>query len=455
MKGFAVLLALLLPTIPNMTAEAQSETRDSTRHDRYEDYWDRLEVKIEELVRTAVNGFETFPDNRNNRSPAPTALRTSWSREYSDLSNIMIRYNRVEGLFLGLGSEKRYDWEGRKDFSPSGSAGYGFSSHRWRFNMEIEKQIPLRETNNNQLLEFGVEGHSLTDSKDRWRINLHENNAAAFFIHEDFRDYFGREGVTLHAAYYLKDDDLFTEAKVAYLVDRYESLDNNVDWSLFGGSKVFRTNPAIRNGNMRSIMVFAGFSTAHATYAPPDGWSIHATAEFAGRNSFGGDFTFNQLVADVRRFQPIGRYDQLNLRLRIGTAYGDLPPQKSYELGGFGTLPGFAFKSFPGDSPGGNRMILLNTEYLVDGDFLGDLSFWPSWIMRHLNLVFLADAGLVRAVASNASVTQGFGGITLEEFKSDLGVGVGSRNGSFRLALAWRTDKAESPRILLRFAQPF
>ena len=41
-------------------------------------------------------------------------------------------------------------------------------------------------------------------------------------------------------------------------------------------------------------------------------------------------------------------------------------------------------------------MLLMNAEYILNGDFLGDLDFWPSFIMRHINLILVADAGLVR-----------------------------------------------------------
>ena len=32
--------------------------------------------------------------------------------------HLMLRYNRVESIFLGLGSEKKYYWEDGKDIQP-------------------------------------------------------------------------------------------------------------------------------------------------------------------------------------------------------------------------------------------------------------------------------------------------------------------------------------------------
>ena len=396
-----------------------------------------------------VRGGFREPGTRNK--PPERAFRSPWIEENTTLSHAIFRYNRVEGLFLGLGSEKRYYWDGRKDFSPYGSIGYGFISHRWRGNIGLSRQFALGSPGDDRLFEIGVEGYSLTDTKDQWRIKAAENTAAALLLREDFRDYFGREGFTAHTAYYMQSRELFAEAMVGYRADRYETLDQNADWSLFGGHKVFRLNPPIDEGRMRSIFALIGASTTSEQQRVPHGWSVHANAEFANAGSFGGDFTFQQVVADVRRYQPIGRYDNLNLRMRLGTSHGSLPEQRTFDLGGLGSLPGFPFKEFAG----GNRMILLNAEYSVYGDILGDLDFWPSWLMRHMNLLVLGDAGLVRSASESSSWLDGFSGITWNEFKSDVGVGVANRSGSVRVAVMWRTDQSGSPRFVLRVAAPF
>ena len=412
---------------------------------------------------TTVPGpIETIrPFSRSERNDYAPFLRRAvirplpWMNETVAVRDAIVKYNRVEGLFIGLASPKRYYWRGDEAFAPYGFVGYGFAEHRWRGTLGIPRQVAIGSPGKNQLLEFGAEAYSLTDSKDQWRIGAGENTAAAFFIHEDFRDYFGREGFSLHSAYYRSGKNLFVEGSLRFLADRYESLSGRTDWSLFGGGKTFRPNPRIDDGIMRSVVVLAGFSTATGSFHGPDGWNVHASAEFADRHTFGGEFTFNQYLADIRRYLPIGEYDNFNVRLRVGTAHGFLPGQKSYDLGGLGSIPAYPFKSAPGDTLGGNRMILLNAEYSVNGDFLGDLDFWPSFIMRHVNFLFLADAGLVRSVSHDASFAGGFGGIHWEEFGTDFGVGLANRSGSFRIGVVWRTDRSEPARFLLRLERPF
>jgi len=491
MHSLARLLPLVLTLwLPQGLVQSQTNAND-TSAGRHERFWNSFERELDVFVRNLTSGFlpgarsdsvrpgshdaefgvaadvpgeddevalsfsnhdrrdETMFVRHGARMPPP------WLSENTLTDKIVFRYNRVEGLFLGLGSRKRYLWDGRKMFSPYGSIGYGFTSHRWRGNLGIARQFLLPGEGVEQMIETGLEGYSLTDTKDQWRIGPGENTAAAFLIHEDFRDYFSREGVTLHAAYLLRGDHLFAEARLSYLVDQYGSLARKTEWSLFGGGKRFRANPEIDDGAMRSVQALSGLSTATRGMCGPEGWNVGATAEFADRRTFGGEFTFRQYIADIRRYQPVGDLQALNLRVRIGTGHGVIPRQRSFETGGLGTLPAFPFKAFPGDSLGANRMILVNAEYVVYGDLLGDLAFWPSWIMKHVNFLLLTDGGLVRSVAPATTELGGFGGATWKEFRHDLGVGISNRQGTVRFAVVWRTDRSEPATFTFRFGAPF
>ncbi|MBM4162179.1 MAG: hypothetical protein FJ217_13910, partial [Ignavibacteria bacterium] len=327
----------------------------------------RIDGYIDKTSSTANSYRET--EKKFTRSS--TRLNANWVSETTNLDNFVFRYNRVEGLFLGVGSDKRYYWDGRKSYTTYGSFGYGLKSRGWRGNLGLSRQFAFDD---GQLIEIGVEGHNLTDTKDNWIIGLSENTAAAILIHEDYRDYFRRTGVGFNVGYAIQQDYVTGQLRTEYLIDDYKSMENRTEWSIFGGNKRFRFNPPIDEGKMHSILASAGLSTVTKTLYGPEGWSIFGTAEFADRD-FGGDFKFNQYVLDVRRYQPLGRYHNLNVRLRVGTTEGTVPAQKIFELGGLSTLNAFPFKSDVG-----NRMILANAEFIINGDFLGDLAFWPSWL---------------------------------------------------------------------------
>jgi len=405
--------------------------------------------KIDGYIDKTSSTTAGYREDTKKFTRPSTSFNVPWLRETTALENFIFRYNRVEGLFLGLGTEKKYYWDGRKKFNAYGSVGWGFKSHTWRYNLGLTRQFPLRSDGGDEMLEFGVEGYNLTDSKDQWIIGVHENTAAALLIHEDFRDYFERKGYSIHGAYYTRKDYLNAELKVAYLSDTYESMVNTAEWAFFGGDKLFRLNPPVDAGNMRSISTSFGLSTLSKTTLGQEGWNIAGSMEFTDKN-LGGDFHFGHYVLDIRRYQPISQYDNLNIRVRVGTAEGSLPQQKRFEFGGLSTLNAYPFKS-----EAGNRMLLVNAEYILNGDFLNDLEFWPSWLMRRINVLLMSDAGLTRQVPPTFAWNEGFNGITWNEFRHDFGIGIANRSGSFRLAVVWRTDVKEPTRFLFRFTRPF
>jgi hypothetical protein len=403
-------------------------------------------VVVGYIDKSSSRKEKAYREDDKNFRRSSTRLNANWASETTNLDNFIFRYNRVEGLFLGAGSEKKYYWDSQRSYSLYGSAGYGFKSHSWRGNLGLSRQFSIDD---GQLFEVEVEGHRLTDTKDEWLIGVQENTAAAILIHEDYRDYFRRDGFGVNIGYAVQQDYLTAQVKTGYLIDDYRSMENQTEWSLFGGNKRFRPNPMIDDGSMRSILTSAGVSTVTTTMYGPEGWSALATVEVADKN-LGGSFTFNRYILDIRRYQPLGPYDNLNVRVRVGTSDGALPLQKIFEIGGLGTVQGYPFKGEMG-----NRMLLMNAELIVNGDFLGDLSFWPSWLMRGINLLALTDAGFVRTVDNGALWTSGFNGIGFSDFRHDVGAGVATRSGSFRMAFVWRTDRSEPAHFVFRFSRPF
>ncbi len=364
-----------------------------------------------------------------------------WLDENDFPDHLLFRYNRVDGLFLGLGSEKKFYWDGSKSISGFGSAGYAFKIHRWRLNLGLDRQFAT----DHALYEVGAEGHSLTDTKDEWIMKLGENNLSSLLWHEDNRDYFTRQGFSLNAARYTKESDFSSQLQVQYLIDDYSSLSKETDWSLFRPSHSFRDNPAITEGTMHSILGTAGLSTLEGRGRRTVGWNIFASVERAG-DQFGGDFNFTQVVIDVRRFQPLSEYDKINVRVRAGSLEGDYILQKSFEIGGANTLPAYSFKEFAG-----NRMLLGNFEYVLNGRLMEDEFFWPS----SLNFIAFADAGAAVLVDSTKAITNGFSSINETTIKSDLGFALGWHDESWRLGFAWRTDVKSPVSVFLRLNRPF
>lgn len=354
--------------------------------------------------------------------------------------NVLFRYNRVEGFFFGFGSSKQYYWDGSRSLSGFGSFGYGFASHKWRLQLGLDRQFAT----GSGLYEIGAEVHSLTDTKDEWIMNLSENNLAALFFHEDFRDYYQREGFSAHTARYTKDGDVSTMIDARYTVDRYASLSQNAHWSLFGG-RTFRFNPAVNEGMLRSVSIRAGLSTVERYRRHVQGWDIFAGGEYGG-NQLGGDFDFTHAIVDVRRYQSISDYDRISARVRVGSLEGMPIAQRIFELGGANTMPAFGFKEFVG-----NRMVLGNLEYQLHGDLLDEIFLWPSF----LAVTVFGDAGAVVNVPQKYAVFEGFDAVSVSTFKSDVGFSLGTNNGDARIGFAWRTDKSAPVAVFFRLNKAF
>jgi hypothetical protein len=375
---------------------------------------------------------------RPTRGRAVTSFTEAWLREEMFPDNFTFRYNRVEGFFFGLGAEKKFYWDGRRTISGYGSAGYGFAMHKWRLNLGLDRQFAASDA----LYEVGAEAHSITDTKDEWRMKLWENNLVALLWHEDYRDYFGREGFSVHGARYSKEPGLSTQLRLEYLIDRYESLENGTNWSLFRQTRSFRKNPPVVEGWMRSVVFSGGINTLERIKRQREGWDVFVRGEAAG-DQLGADFTFKQAVLDIRRYQPISSYASANMRVRTGTLEGDLIPQKSFELGGANTMPAYGFKEFAG-----NRMVLGNLELVLSGRALRDVTFWPS----SFDFVVFGDAGAVKTVATNKSLIDGFGAINVAAFKTDVGFALATHDDGMRLGFAWRTDERAPVSVYFRFA---
>ncbi len=357
----------------------------------------------------------------------------------------LFRYNRVEGLFLGLQSPQKFYWDESRKFALFGSFGYGFGEHRWQFKIGAAQQFGF----GNRLFEFGVEGHSITDTRDNWLVGNLENTISALLSRYDYRDYYGRKGYTGWLGYYIKKPKTDIQFKLSYLNDDYDSLSANVNWSLFRTKKSFRENPAINPGEIRSLLFTFDLHNLSKSEYMPCGWNLSMSVEFAGKTLKGG-YDFNRYVIDLRRYQPISQYDNINLRLRAATSEGNLPLQRRYELGGISTLPAFMYKQF-----GGNRLLLANIEYIVSGKMFAEGIDFPLSLLDNLNLIFFTDAGFVDQVQDNLSLDSGFDNLSFKNIKSDIGFGFGSRDGKYRLGFAWRTDIKTPVSVFFRMSRPF
>ena len=459
----ALLFLILLLAIPSMLPAQVDPAEQDTLKGGAVDEWDEWDEDWDDDVDTTGSAWSWWDDNGEDEED-PFGLDETFFKKYpgnypwsfpltSRLHETFLRYNRVEGLYIGLAQAKRLYWHSQPWLVSTGSLGYGFTNHTWRYSLGLYFPIYLED----MIVEIGAEGHSLTDSKDQWAFDRDENTATALIAREDFLDYFERRGFTASASWYYRGEDaLDVRATVGYAHDTYANMNRVTNWSFFGGDKEFRPNPLINPGNLNSLVISGGVNTLADLDVRDHGWDVLLQYEKAG-DFAAGDFAFSQVVFDLRRYQPLGEHLNLNLRLRGGMSDGTLPQQRAFELGGPGTLPGYRFKEFSGSSSA-----LVNAEFIVRSTIVGNAKGWARRVLAATNLIFFADAGSVNTASplvtrgiDNGAYTAEFGDDFMNEWKSDVGVAIGSADGAFRIGAAWRLDRSESPNLVLRFTRPF
>lgn len=357
----------------------------------------------------------------------PEIPRLHIDEEKSMEFNVLGRYNRVTGL--GSGAEAKFIDRSYALPRLEMRGGYAFALKRWHYHFGFEQQFFDYYAS-----FFGGSFYRLFDNSDRWIIGDEENSLAAFFLREDFKDIYQREGISLFAEQWLGYIQRF---QIEYFMDNYELLNKNTNWSLFGGNKDFRDNysfipPGSRyldsfDGDLRSLVFSYELDTRNRERMPESGWFAYLEYEQAG-GELGGDFEYERWWINLQRLQPLSYRQHLNMRLVGGYSEDELPLFKQFFIGGIGSLRGFDYKEF-----GGNRMFLANVEYVVNfTDFFEGIIFY--------------DVG---------KAAYGDDAFRDEEFHANLGVGLRFWE-SMRIDFAKPIDEDDDDlKITVRASVPF
>jgi len=399
-----------------------------------------------------VNRYINDKDVRTKKHP-PSKITRQWTRiptnryqrNFEDNDAVKFRYNRVEGLFLGLQMPRDYWWkQTHYNVALYGHLGYGFSNKEMRYQLGLERWFfdDLRIT-------LGGQIYDLTETQDDWLIPDLENSLAALFIKEDFQDFYRRQG---YCAYVKQNLTPAFEISAEYRVDQFYNMDQVTQWAVFGGHKKFFPNPAIDEFEaLKSLVARVCIDTRNDRRHPSQGWYISFEGQFAGpRLNLNNEailpatqeiVDFDRYILDIRRYQPLGYGENLDLRLRAGSARGVLPQQFLFDMGGFSSLRGYDYKYFQN----GDRLLLANLEYRIHGR---RTSFHDIWLFEHFNIILFADAGLLWNSEQNQSYQEGFDHLTLGDLKTDLGIALTNHDGDIRLNFAKRTDIGNQPVVV-------
>ncbi|MBI3004133.1 MAG: carboxypeptidase-like regulatory domain-containing protein [Ignavibacteriales bacterium] len=336
---------------PRRTTSAEASSFDSS-------FWVRHEVlpltKEEQVAYQKLDSTQTF-----QRQFQPSGPLTALGEAASTLKYASLRFNRVEGLFLG----GNLDFDSTTSFLRTfASLGYGFSDRKGKWNVGTEVFLDSIRS-----VSFGLEGfHGIGHFPDE---NFHSDfsNALSTLLSKvDYRDY-----------YYLRGWKVFASFKplrllridAAFRAEEHRIATQTTNYSLFYKGDFYRTNPSAMEGTLRSISFQARYGQDPILLNIISRDFVECEAEFSP-SSFSGDYDFTRLLvrSEYRFTTFLSRVlfpPSFHVKLTAGTSTGALPPQRMFILDSPllsyappGVLRGAGLKEFSGD-----RFVLLTAEH--------------------------------------------------------------------------------------------
>ena len=329
-----------------------------------------------------------------------------------------LRYNRVEGSFLGYRLSVGH--KDRPRLTVFAESGYGFGSRAARWEAGVEYRGPEISVN--------AAFFDRSDSPDPVILGATENSLFSLLFKWDHRDYFrAKNGFEANLTLRKKRRFSFFSGLTAY---HCEPMPIRAAWSLFFRNRPFRVNPPARRGDVGLLRAGVAVDTRVRSPLFRNAWYGRLRYERGLR-----DFAFHGLTLEGKRYQKakFGRQG-LIVRARLSTRQSTAP-QFLFGLGGVGTLRGFDIREFRA-----NRLVLFNVEYAFRGDVLPGI---PIRGFDLLNLTLFADAGWTRLMPESAHLLAGFGELNIRSFKTSTGLVIALPRQLLRLNVARRLDRSD------------
>jgi hypothetical protein len=354
----------------------------------------------------------------------------AWDEDHPYRIEPLLSYDRVDQVDLGI----RYQIQAPDSHYPRLGARYEYSFGRERGLYGVQVEQPLLSGG---WLSVGATFVRVTDHSELHQVDDFENTLDMLFAHQDFRDYFEREG---YGAYLSSRIPSFSTVSVHYGSYEYRSLPTlpgTVSW--LNQDATWRPNPPIADGEAHMLSLRLE-RLAHRTKLLRAGLYHWIELERAG-GGLGGDFDYTRLLADVRSVVRVSPATTLALRLVGGSGLaGDLTPQREFTAGGVDGLRAHSFSEFRG-----NQLALGQAEYSI--------SLWrphTQGFQAGLEAIVFLDTGKAWEYEGNAWNPGG------QKFATDGGFGIGTSEDNLRVYFAKDLQEPGSPFVIsARLQRPF
>jgi hypothetical protein len=424
----------------NLVIDSSAAKYDST-------FWSTYEVlpltKAEEDSYKTLDSTQTLQKQfKLTGTAAPLIDKESPS---SALKYIDLRYNRVEGLFLGgsytytnkpknmtltISNEGASVSQDTGGLSVNLRAGYGISDKvfKWRFG----GTFPFGKDDK---IEAGAEVYRDIDHfPDGNFYPTILTSVFSLFGRNDYSDYFMTYGWKAHVSI-----SPFNDFKVAitYLSEDEKSDTNHTNFNILSFGHLYRPNPTIADGQMRSLQLDFQYGGETVAFGIVPVNAVMLSAEYSSPSITRSDFDFSRysLTASYHIETFLRSYlfpPQLRIRFAGGVATGKLPPQRIFVLDSqlgrfieFGVLKTAYPREFLGD-----RFAMFSAEQNFRN--VPFLMLGIPFLYRS-NLDVLIDATAANSWFGGKSTTNGW--------YYEVGIGIGKIFGLIRADLTYRLSK--------------
>ncbi|MTI86628.1 MAG: hypothetical protein FH748_01525 [Balneolaceae bacterium] len=342
-----------------------------------------------------------------------------------------LRFNRVDGLFLGIENERmnynKKDFLGIESIDLHGMIGYSVGQQNWQYAAGLEAAL-----DDDKNILIGGELHNSTSTNDYWRLGRTENSITALSAGHDYYDYFNVEG---YGAYVLIKAGNVMELGASYNADIYSSLDISSQYSVFGDAKNYRPNPAIDQDfdeiNQESVTLGLTLNPGQSIKNSLFSSTLSVKAEIANLPSSVNDFLYNKYVAETKLQLKLNSSSIVQWRMLGSSITGDAPDFKKLALGGIGTMRATGYKHFTG-----NQMLLSNLEIEFGKSSNSNKHNWAD--LKHTSLSLFIDSGWTQSnsnlFTADSSPFDGFERFSFSNLSHNAGIGLGYEMVRFEVA---------------------
>ncbi len=275
--------------VPDSLFEQKLVQKSSTAEQFDSLFWQQRDFVA--LTAEEAKAYQTLDSTKSLQDQfkpkgAMSGLVNSGGSGFSWFNVPMVRFNRVEGWFLGAQLELD---SLTKRTEVRGSVGYGFEREEILWSAGATQWL-----DDKRIIGFSLDAYKTTSFTPEWLSPWDISNAYSALVYkEDYRNYFQAEGWKFAFVHQPKSN-LFIS--LGYRSQTERTMPNRTNFSWFSRNERFRLNPAIRDGNTRSLVL----SSEYGTRLPIVGLlsPIWVKGEIEHSSSpLGSDFEFTRIWA--------------------------------------------------------------------------------------------------------------------------------------------------------------